>query len=228
MLHPPSGHLPRHPHNHGFAALVLRGGYVEAGDTGRHRMEPGDVLLHQAWESHLDCFDRRGAEVLVLPIPDRDARPPAGLVGDPDAIVRLAERDRSAAADLLLAGLRPKAAPAPDWPDLLALAIRADPCLSLTAWADQLGLHVGSLSRGFRQVFGTTPVAYRLAQRTRRALDAVLGSRTALSLVAQDCGFADQAHMSRAIAGLARDTPGVLRRRHAEGFICQDRNWNSA
>src|SRR5579862_2527470 len=168
MRHPPRQQLPRHPHDHGFAALVLSGGYVEAGDTGRHLMEPGDVLLHRSWESHLDRIDRRGAEVLVLPIADGDAGPLAGRIRDPDAVARLAERDRTAAARRLLGNLEPKASITLDWPDLLAEAMRADPSLSLSGWAAHLGLHVGSLSRGFRQVFGMTPVGYRVAQRTRR------------------------------------------------------------
>jgi AraC-like DNA-binding protein len=212
MRHLPREELPRHPHDHGFAALVLSGGYVEAGDTGRHRMEAGDVLLHQSWESHLDRFDRRGAEVLVLPIEDRDAAPLIGQIADPDAIVRLAERDRGEAARQLLAAFDPRVPSCADWPDLLAQALRADPALPLTPWARDRGLHLGSLSRGFRQVFGVAPVAYRLIQRTRRAMDAVRRSAEPLSHIAVDSGFADQAHMSRAIRRLANTTPRVLRR----------------
>jgi AraC-like DNA-binding protein len=40
----------------------------------------------------------------------------------------------------------------------------------------------------------------------------VRASAEPLSLIAQDCGFADQAHMSRAIRGLVRTTPAALRR----------------
>ncbi len=212
MRHPPCQRLPRHPHDHGFAALVLSGGYVEAGDTGRHWMEAGEVLLHQAWESHLDRFDGRGAEVLVLPIDDADARLLVGRIADPDAVARVAERDRAEAARLLLSTLTPRAAPCADWPDQLAEALRADPTLPLTPWARARGLHQGSLSRGFRQVFGVAPVAYRLVQRTRRAMAAVRHSGEPLSFIAVDSGFADQAHMSRAIRSLANTTPGALRR----------------
>jgi AraC-like DNA-binding protein len=212
LRHPPCQQLSRHPHDHGFAALVLSGGYVEAGDTGRHWMEAGEVLLHQAWESHLDRFDGRGAEVLVLAIDDADAAPVVGRVSDPDAVARLAERDRAEAARLLLSTLTPRASACADWPDLLACALRADPAISLTAWARKRGLHLGSVSRGFRQVFGVPPVGYRLVQRTRRAIDAVRQSAEPLGFIAQDCGFADQAHMSRAIRGLARTTPAALRR----------------
>lgn len=212
MRHAPRETLPRHLHDHAFAAIVLSGGYVEAGDTGRHWMAPGDVLLHQAWESHLDRFGGGGAEVLVLEIADEDAARLSGRVADPDALVRLAERDRGEALGAMLAELAPKTQTAADWPDLLANALCDDPALCLSAWARERGLHPGSISRGFRQVFGLTPVGYRLVQRTRRAIAAVRRTAEPLSFIAQDCGFADQAHMSRAISALARTTPSALRR----------------
>jgi AraC-like DNA-binding protein len=212
MRHAPRETLPRHLHDHAFAAVVLSGGYVEAGDTGRHWMEAGDVLLHQAWESHLDRFDGRGAEVLVLEIADEDVRHLHGRIADPDALARLAERDRDEASRGMLAELRPKTATPGDWPDLLAQALNDDPGLCLGGWALERGLHLGSISRGFRQVFGMAPVGYRLVQRTRRAIAAVRSSPEPLSFIAQDCGFADQAHMSRAIRTLAHTTPAALRR----------------
>lgn len=206
--------LARHLHEHAFAAVVLSGGYVEAGDTGRHRVTAGDVLLHRAWEGHRDDFDSGGAEVLVLEIADADFRFVRGRVADPDALARAAETDRDLASRWMLAELQPHRAGDGDgdWPDLLARALNADPGLRLGAWASGYGLHLGSVSRGFRQVFGMTPAAYRLAQRTRRAIAAVRAGAAPLSAVALDCGFADQAHMSRAIRSFAGVTPGALRR----------------
>jgi AraC-like DNA-binding protein len=212
ISHPPRQRLLRHPHETPFAAVVLSGGYVEAGDTGRHAMKPGDVLLHGPWESHLDRFSRRGAEVLVLPIYDQDAGAIVGCVADPDSHARTAERDPADAARQLLADLRPRTATAADWPDLLASALTADPNLCLGDWARSHGLHIGSLSRGFRQVFDVTPAGFRLVQRTRRALDAVRRTDAPLFQIAYDCGFADQAHMNRAIRSVARTTPTGLRR----------------
>jgi AraC-like DNA-binding protein len=211
LRHPPRQQLLRHVHPHAFAAVVLSGGYVEAGDTGRYRMEMGDVLVHQAWESHLDRFDGRGAEVLVLALANRLGNCIVGRISDPDELVRLAERD----PQMALAHLRATLAACPqrpgDWPDLLARDLRADPTLNLEAWAAAHGLHPGSISRGFRQVFGLTPAAYRVAQRTRRAIEAICGSSQTLGRVAQDTGFADQAHMNRSVRRLARMTPGAFR-----------------
>ncbi|HEY3814810.1 MAG TPA: AraC family transcriptional regulator [Caulobacteraceae bacterium] len=212
MRHGSSERLPRHPHETAFAAIVLTGGYVEAGDTGRHGLTPGDVLMHRAWESHLDRFGRGGAEVLILPIQERDIGAQTGRVADPDALARLAEGDPVAASRHLFLAFEAKTASPDDWPDLLASALCSDPDLSLGHWADGQGLHLGSLSRGFRQVFAVTPSAYRVIQRTRRAVNAVRRSDAPLHRIAQDCGFADQAHMSRAIRGMTRSTPSALRK----------------
>ena len=190
---------------------MLKGGYVEAGDTGRHRVEAGDVVVHRPFESHLDQFDARGAEVLVLPLPSGWRGPVRGRAAEPDVIVRTAERSPEDAAALLMDGLQPAASQPADWPDLLAQALCADPSLKLEAWAETAGLHPASVSRGFRQVFAVTPAAFRIAQRAHLAVAALAHTSAPLAAVAQDCGFADQAHMTRAVAKLTGTTPSALR-----------------
>jgi AraC-like DNA-binding protein len=219
--HAPGENLARHRHDHAFAALVLAGGYVEAGDTGRHRVEAGDVLVHHVFEGHLDRFDARGAEVLILPIPVEWDGPCHGRVADMDSIARAAERNAAAAAVLLREGMLAKQSGATDWPDLLAQSLRANPALVLGDWAAAMGLHEGSLSRGFRLAFAMTPEAFRLVQRTHRAI-AILGRRPdSLAAIAQDCGFADQAHMTRAVARLTGATPAKFRRTAQGGGVAQ-------
>lgn len=213
MRHAPCATLPRHCHREPFVALVLHGGYDEAGDTGRHHVRAGDVIFHRAFESHLDRFSGPGAEVLVLPLDERWDGAELGAIADPDTIARTSETDPSEALDRLFAGLAPRVSEVGDWPEELARSLRRDPSLCLSDWAREFGLHPASLSRGFMQTFGTTPAAYRLAQRTRRAIDEAERSDLSLSRIAADCGFADQAHMTRAVAQLAGATPGALRRR---------------
>jgi AraC-like DNA-binding protein len=211
MRHAPCESLPRHCHREAFATVVLAGGYDEAGDTGRHRVRAGDVIFHRAFESHLDRFYRPGAEVLVIPIPDRWAGPSIGSVADPDAIVRAGEKDSTEALHILIGEFSARAAETHDWADALAEALRADPSVSLQQWAEEAGLHPGSLGRGFARVFGMSAVAYRLVQRTRRAIDALLRTDVPLSRLAIDCGFADQAHMTRAVTSVAGVPPAFLR-----------------
>lgn len=210
--HAPGDLLTRHGHDSAFLALVLQGAYVEAGDSGLHRVEPGDVLFHHPWEHHLDRFDRRGAVVMVLPAAGWSG-PLRGRVADPDAVVRTAERDEPEAMALLQKSVTELASGEEDWPDMLARALLDDPNLSLSDWAAGMALHPGSLSRGFVQQFGITPAAYRAAARTRRAIRALGDLADSLAAIAADCGFADQAHMTRSIAAMTGLPPGRLRRR---------------
>jgi AraC-like DNA-binding protein len=213
MRHAPREFLPRHVHEVGFATIVLTGGYVEAGDTGRHRAEPGDALVHRPYEFHLDRFDRNGAEVLIVPLQADGFGCVAGRLQDVDAIVRLAESDFSAAEAAIREQLQPRPVVLPDWPDLLARDLRDDPALSLSEWGAAHGLSAGTISRGFGQLYGVTPATYRLLQRTHRAIRAIAGSRAPFAAIAQDCGFADQPHMVRSVRRMTGLAPRELRER---------------
>jgi AraC-like DNA-binding protein len=211
--HAPRDFLPRHVHEVAFATIVLTGGYVEAGDTGRHRAVPGDVVLHAPYEWHLDRVDFVATEVLVVPLTCGGIDFACGRIADPDSLVRIVESDSAAAEPALFEQLKSRNEPPLDWPDDLARALRDDPSLSLRGWAGEHGLSVGSLSRGFVQVYGVSPASYRLLQRTHRAIRAILKTEMPLSAIAQNAGFADQAHMSRAVQRATALSPRVLRAR---------------
>ncbi|MFI4902334.1 MAG: helix-turn-helix domain-containing protein [Burkholderiales bacterium] len=209
--HAPYEVLPRHQHAHGFAAVVLSGRYSEAGDTGRHRLEPGDVLVHRAYESHIDRFEATGADVLVIPLAQPWAGPMLGRVRDADEVMYVAENDPLEAAGALNDAIVPRASEVHDWPDLLARALHANPALALAPWASERGLHPGSLSRGFRQIFGVTPAHFRLVARTHRAIRALRETRATLGDIAYACGFADQAHLTRAVRTMCAMPPARVR-----------------
>ncbi|WP_431103986.1 helix-turn-helix domain-containing protein [Roseateles noduli] len=199
--------MARHRHAQGYVALVLAGGYVEAGDRGRLRVEAGQAVFHGEHESHQNEFFRAGARVLNLPALGSDFHDPFGHVDDADAIARLAERDPHEAAALLRRTFRPSAVRLNDWPDLLAAALAADPALSLADWAEAMGLAPQSLSRGFGRAFGTSPKRYRLELRTLQALRRLPGWQGSMAALAAETGFADQAHLTRAIVALTGRTP---------------------
>lgn len=210
--HGAADRLPRHRHRDGYAALVLSGGYLEAGDAGRFSVAAGDVLIHRAFEAHLDRFNPGGAEVLNLPLRSDAGLPDAGRVRDPDMIVRLAERDLRAALACLTDEMNALAPVLVDWPDRLAAALREQPALRLDAWASEHRLAPATVARGFQSAFGVTPSHYRAEVRARRAWRLVLASSTPLADIAAEQGFADQAHMTRAITALTGAPPGRWRR----------------
>ena len=190
---------------------MLSGSYVEAGDTGRHDVGPGDVIVHGAFESHLDRFGSQGADLLVLALPFAHGLSARLKLADPDEIVRRAERDPRAALELLI-GTAVRYLPAVgDWPDALAADILVDPRLSLTEWARRHRLHPGTLARALRKQFAVTPAEFRRSARVQNALRRLAGSGTALPDIALASGFADQAHMSRDVRALTGHSPRMLR-----------------
>ena len=211
-VYEPSLVLDRHIHDAACAAIVVTGAFEEAGERGRFRVEAGDVLLHDRFEAHLDRFSRAGAVVLDLPLPPgRSFRPGIAKLADPDVIVITAERSPAEAAVLLLSKIQHATASFIDWPDELAAALMQDSSLVLCSWAQQQGIAPWTVTRGFAKVFGVSPEAFRARARTRRAWEAIQNTRTPLPAVALDCGFSDQAHMTRGVKRMTKMTPGEWR-----------------
>jgi AraC-like DNA-binding protein len=205
-----AGDLRRHRHTSGYVTLVLGGTYIEAGDAGRFRARAGDILVHSPFDAHLDLFGKGSAQVLNLPLPPSAALPAFGRVEDPDAVAIVAERDPMAAASQLLSRCRAGAGEA-DWADLLAERLRECEPPAIGDWSRENGLAPATVSRGFRQVYGTTPERYRAEARARRAAASLRGGGRSLADLAAELGFADQAHMSRAVKALTGQPPRLWR-----------------
>ena len=102
---------------------------------------------------------------------------------------------------------------------LLAAALLADPDLGISGWADRMGLAAASVSRGFARAYGVSPKRFRLESRVRHAMRHLSRWQDSLASLAAEHGFADQAHMSRAIVALTGQPPARLRAKsvQAEG-----------
>ena len=204
--------LPRHHHRHGYASVVLAGRFTEASFCGLAAAEPGDVLLHGRFDCHADHGDAGAGAIQILRLPWADDQVEGHFrVRDPDALVRLAERDPQAAAEVLAHELQPAPAPHPHWASLLATELRREVPLSLQAWAARTGVRPEALSRGFGRYFGASPKRYRLEARSRHAWQTVMRSPQTLTAIAHECGFADLAHLSRSVRALTGASPSAWR-----------------
>lgn len=214
LNHAPYETHERHRHRAGFLAMVLEGGYTEVGDTGVWVLQQGDVIAHAPFEAHHNYVGSRGAKVLLLPLVACSSSP-LRSVSDIDLVVRLASRCVSEAAQYVVRESDQKSQPLTDQIDLLAYHIRRDPSLRLDHWCETNGAAPAVVSRNFRKRFQCSAQQYRLASKVRLAIDAITRSDRSLISIAHECGFADQAHMSRAVHAHTGLTPTMLRKRAA-------------
>lgn len=205
------GAWPRHRHRAAYAAIVLSGGYLEAGGAGRWTVEAGDVVVHPPFDAHLNHL-RGQAWVLNLTLDPLTDLPPVFRVDDLDGLERAWREDPHRAAGLLV----PAATARPldqDWPDALAADLARDPGLNLGEWARKRGLSPSTVSRGFAATFGVSPARYRAERRALSAWRRLMTERAPLAELAVDCGYADQAHLTRAITALTGAPPSRWRGR---------------
>jgi AraC-like DNA-binding protein len=208
----PASHIPRHYHALPYATLVLDGAYEEAGDAGRWRVGAGDVLLHGPFSAHRDWVAKRRTHVLDLPLPlDGREWPARGRTSDPDLLLRIAGGDAVEAAAMLLEGFEPTEGAVDDDADRLADALAGDSPPAIASWAAHQGCARETASRHFSMIYGVAPVRYRGEARARRAWRLIVGGNTSLADVAAGTGYADQAHMTRAVKRLTGRTPNQWR-----------------
>jgi len=208
----PGQHLARHRHPRAYLTVVLSGGYEECGSRGRYRVRPGDVLVHDVFDSHLNRFEDRHTQLLNLALPGLAPRYGLGRIADPDALMRAAERGPAEAGQCLREQLAEIERDPADWPDLLARDLLADPVCSLGSWADSHGFAAATISRGFGRVFAISPARFRLEVRARHAFVRIVAGAEPLTTIAAETGFADSAHMSRAVRALSGFPPGHWRK----------------
>jgi AraC-like DNA-binding protein len=98
-----------------------------------------------------------------------------------------------------------------DWTAVLAFDLLDGEAERLDDWAARHGLAAATVSRGFARTFGVRPSVFRAEARARRAFAAVVESAAPLAAIAAAQGFADQAHMTRAVTALTGAPPGRWR-----------------
>ncbi|EWS61767.1 Virulence regulon transcriptional activator VirF [Methylibium sp. T29-B] len=87
-----------------------------------------------------------------------------------------------------------------------------DQPLSLEALATVAGMGVWSFCKRFRASFHTSPHCYIVDRRLERARRLLIQGTMPLKAVATECGFADQAHLTRSMRARTGSTPAALRR----------------
>lgn len=89
--------------------------------------------------------------------------------------------------------------------------------IRLSDLAALTGLSAGHLNRTFKATVDVTPQGFIRQRRIERAKALLMQSDLRLAQIAQDCGFADQAHFTRKFRDLVGLPPNRWRRRVRAG-----------
>jgi AraC family transcriptional regulator len=89
--------------------------------------------------------------------------------------------------------------------------------LSCEALARMARLSVSYFARAFKCTFGCSPHVFLMRRRMERAQGLMLKTNAPLAQIALDCGFADQAHLSRLFLQFTGERPASWRRARASG-----------
>jgi len=242
----------RHAHDGVHLCCVLAGAFVEAGRAGAESVEPGTVRVSPAARHDID-FGPMGARCVMIELGADDAAAlgrldrslflrdawlsrvvarlgVAAQTGDPHGRVAL----DGAFAELLAQIARRRGARASRTPPRWLEEARVRVCddagrPSLAELAATLGVHRAHLARAFRDHYGVTLGAFARRRRVEHALRLLGGDEFSLAAIAVEAGFADQSHMTRAIAAATGSTPRRLARALRERATpVQDRSAGAA
>lgn len=240
LRQPCSRNVPRHEHELAYITVVLNGHYLE-GDHGKlEQLQPFTAVFNPAGVTHSTVIGPRGASFFTIELGERQLRElgirlPQGTQIDRGAGamlwpgLRLYSAFKTESVELLLleghvmemlgavsaysSASRPEKT-APPWfgriKELLHQEFRNN--LRMRDLANEAGVHPVHLSRVFRTLENQTPGGYVQRLRVRAACQLLTDREYPLALIAAECGFADQSHLTRIFKRLTRTTPAQFRR----------------
>lgn len=228
---------PLHGHEPAYLTLVLQGGYQERIGRTERAVQSGALLFHSAGEEHAVRFAARRTHVFRLrPLAPmlEAARLSRGwlstVLEHTDSARPILARMRAAygtgdqLSALTIDGLccelvaccavtkrrtMPGATGAAQVRDIIESSL--DCAHSLDRLAVEAGCHPITLTRAFRRAFGCSIGSYIRRRRLEVAVQLLRSTDIPISVVAARCGFADQAHFTRALRRACGRTPGRLR-----------------
>lgn len=208
-----------HRHETAQTSLLLAGGYVEESPEGVLAVEGLYLSRKQSRFEHQNQFSEAGALILSVHGPDGTA----GAAGYTVATCSSREAGHAVLAQTAAgaeivheAGGAPLARDAgrrpPAWISQARERLIIEPPVAVAKLARAIGRHPVAFARAFRGVYGRSPATYRHDWRVANAIHRIVRSQAPLVEVALVEGFADQAHMTRAIRRACGWSPGALRR----------------
>jgi len=237
LRQPCSRVVPRHQHELAYVTVVLQGDYLE-GDRGKlEELSPFTAVFNPSGVQHATLIGPAGASFFTIELRDENLqrlglhlpRQTAFDRGAGEMLwpgLRLYSAFKSQTADALLidsyvmellgaiAGAASGEKSEPQW--LLRVRERLHEefreNLRMTDLAAEAGVHPVHLARVFRAYEKRTPGDYLQRLRVRAACSLLRDRDYPLALIAVECGFADQSHLTRVFRKLTASTPAQFRR----------------
>jgi AraC family transcriptional regulator len=230
------GAMAPHAHERDSLSFPLGGFYVEriCGRETGHRL--GDILFYPAGEMHSQLFERRTHTLMIAPCAEardrlasrlRLSEAPHGRARRLGAIaLRLAEEARrpDSQSELIAQGLvfeaiglfarhEDKADGPSAWLERArAMVLEAEGSVSLSRVASEVGRSAGTVAAAYRRRFGCTIGTDARAARLDRAARLLASTRRPIAEIAAECGYCDQAHLTRAFRTAFGLAPGAYRK----------------
>ncbi len=237
-VYQPHESVPWHAHQWPFFTVVLRGGYTEDCQGQSSDIAEGDVVLHEAGETHADRIHGVDSCLLNLEFSERwleriggfGARLASRSIASGDRFLQLGNRlhrelwRKDAASSLciealaleLIAGMaRRRSVPSgnPPWLQRAIDYVHAHfrSCPSLRDVAGAAGVHPVHLAREFRRRKGVPVGGYIRKLRVELVCQQLIGSDETLVDIALRSGFCDHSHMTRVFQRHMGVTPSEFR-----------------
>jgi len=234
----PGTTVPSHAHARSYFCYVSSGAFRETGAAGSYLASRGTLVFHPASETHSDEFGATGGRCFNIEVSDGLALAHEPGVVRGRAVRYAAElyremRSWDAASAVVAEGLaaalvarvgfdadreraldRRNGRRAGTELSRAVERLRADPLNppSLATLANDAGLGELAFARSFRKQFGCGVGAFVRAERVELAKRALAESKRAVSAIAAELGFADQAHLTRVFRDATGWTPAAFRR----------------
>lgn len=209
-----------HRHDSWQVSLLLAGGYVGDSLDGSLAVDRVSLSRKPSGFEHQNLFGKAGALMLSVHGCASATNPRRYQVAACDSretgrtflgrAAAGAGQELGAAGQVLEHDDRRTSVPA--WLDEARQRLMETPQASVAGLARSMERHPIAFARAFRTAFGRPPAQFRQDWRVASAIDRIVRSDLALAEVAFATGFADQAHMTRAVTAASGCPPGMLRR----------------
>jgi AraC family transcriptional regulator len=234
--------VPRHEHELAYVTVVLRGDYLEGDRGRLDELQPLTAVFNPAGIRHSTVIGPAGASLFTIELCEETLRHlgiplPSSTTFDRGSGamlwpgLRLYSAFQSQTADPagleshvleahvleMLGGIAGFDAPgqeAPRWFGRVKERLHEGFCepLRMGDLAREAGVHPVHLARVFRKIERRTPGEYQQRLQVRAACELLRDPEWPLAVIAAECGFADQSHLTRVFRRMIGTTPARFRR----------------